>query len=83
MIAATLHLSRRVTALAGNGLTTFTLGLMLASILVRAPAMAASDSQAWVFFSGAIAICAMVLPGISGSFILLLLGMYAPTLQAG
>jgi len=32
--------------------------------------------------AGAIAICAMILPGISGSFILLLLGMYAPILGA-
>jgi len=30
----------------------------------------------FVFISGSIAICAMILPGISGSFILLLLGMY-------
>lgn len=34
------------------------------------------------FGSGALAICAMILPGISGSFILLLLGMYAPVLEA-
>ncbi len=33
-------------------------------------------------FAGAIAICAMILPGISGSFILLLLGMYTPVLVA-
>lgn len=32
--------------------------------------------------AGAIAICAMILPGISGSFILLLLGMYTPILSA-
>jgi len=31
----------------------------------------------YIFFSGALAICAMILPGISGSFILLLLGSYA------
>ncbi len=35
-----------------------------------------------VFASGAIAICAMILPGISGSFILVLLGMYAHVLGA-
>ena len=35
-----------------------------------------------VLLSGAIAICAMILPGISGSFILLLIGMYAPVLGA-
>lgn len=34
------------------------------------------DSLIFVFFSGAIAICAMILPGISGAFILLLLGKY-------
>lgn len=35
-----------------------------------------------VFASGALAICAMILPGISGSFILLLLGMYEPIITA-
>ena len=35
-----------------------------------------------VFLSGFLAICAMILPGISGSFILLLLGMYQPILAA-
>ena len=35
-----------------------------------------------VFGAGALAICAMILPGISGSFILLLLGMYEPVIQA-
>ncbi len=34
------------------------------------------------FFAGAIAICAMILPGISGSFILLIFGMYAPIMLA-
>jgi putative membrane protein len=32
--------------------------------------------------AGALAICAMILPGISGSFILLMIGMYAPVLDA-
>ncbi len=35
-----------------------------------------------VLFAGSIAICAMILPGISGSFILLLIGMYTPVLGA-
>lgn len=34
------------------------------------------------FFTGAIAICAMILPGISGSFIMLMMGMYAGVLAA-
>jgi len=37
----------------------------------------------WAFFgAGAIAICAMILPGISGSFLLLMMGMYATVLKA-
>lgn len=35
-----------------------------------------------LFIAGSIAICAMVLPGISGSFILLLMGMYAHVIGA-
>jgi len=35
-----------------------------------------SDSLVMVFIAGAIAICALILPGISGSFMLLLMGMY-------
>ncbi len=44
----------------------------------------AQTTNAWwfIFFSGALAICAMVLPGISGSFILLLLGKYQFILNA-
>ena len=41
------------------------------------------DTPLWfVFVSGAIAICAMILPGISGSFILLLMGMYSYVLTS-
>ncbi len=35
-----------------------------------------------LFFAGAIAICAMILPGVSGSFMLVLMGMYEPVLSA-
>lgn len=35
-----------------------------------------------ILIAGGIAICAMILPGISGSFILLLIGMYTPVLGA-
>jgi putative membrane protein len=41
-----------------------------------------SDNLLFYFFAGALAICAMILPGISGSFILLLLGAYAPVMDA-
>lgn len=37
---------------------------------------------AYVFVVGAIAICAMILPGISGSTLLLIFGIYAPIMTA-
>ena len=40
-----------------------------------------SESRAFVFLSGAIAICAMILPGISGSYLLLILNKYDYILQ--
>lgn len=44
---------------------------------------AVEDPSLLVFFgAGLIAICAMILPGISGSFLLLMMGMYAPVLAA-
>lgn len=42
-----------------------------------------TNPMPWMFFlAGFIAICAMILPGISGSFLLLLMGMYAPIVAA-
>ena len=44
--------------------------------------IAANHSLIVLFISGMIAICAMILPGISGSFLLLLLGQYKYMLNA-
>lgn len=52
------------------------LGAGLAYYITVASPLQGSQSLIAVFFSGAIAICALMLPGISGSFVLLLLGMY-------
>lgn len=61
----------------------FVVGTGIAVAIGLAPALLAVGSGATVFFfSGMLAICAMILPGISGSFILLLLGMYQPVLEA-
>jgi putative membrane protein len=41
-----------------------------------------ANTMWFIFLSGVIAICAMILPGVSGSFILLILGVYYPMLEA-
>ncbi len=60
----------------------FTLGVALAVVIDTLPPSGFLAGLPGLFFAGAIAICAMILPGISGSFILVLLGMYAPVLAA-
>ena len=52
------------------------LGAIIAFFLTGATPATTPDNYLFVFLSGAIAICAMILPGISGSFILLILGKY-------
>ena len=62
-----------ISLLVGVGIAAF--------ICVASPAQT-PDALWFIFLSGAIAICAMILPGISGSFILLLLGKYAFVMTA-
>ena len=57
-------------------------GFIAAYIFVSLNPIAANHSLPVIFISGLIAICAMILPGISGSFLLLLLGQYEYMLNA-
>ena len=60
-----------------------TLGAAASFVLTGLPVLAgASDSLWWVAPAAAVAVCALVLPGVSGSFLLVTLGMYEPTLSA-
>lgn len=52
------------------------LGIIIAYCITIISPAEANTSYLFILISGAIAICAMILPGISGSFILVLLGMY-------
>lgn len=58
------------------------IGAAIAFYITILPPMENPNALWFVFLSGAIAICAMILPGISGSFILLLLGSYEMVLGA-
>ena len=66
--------------------TDYLLGLIAAAIsflLVSLPRQEVTDpALALVFLAAAVAVCALVLPGVSGSFLLLAIGFYAPTIAA-
>ena len=63
-------------------LVSFVLGAVIAFMITIAPPVQMNDNIFYVFMSGAIAVCAMILPGISGSFILLLMGSYSTVIFA-
>ncbi len=58
------------------------IGTIVAYLITTLTKSQDSSNLAYIFLCGAIAICAMILPGISGSFILLLMGAYATILGA-
>jgi putative membrane protein len=85
LIAASLIVPIRLSG-ARWGLVDYALALLAALAafaLTSIPrAMDADPGFFVIVASAALAVCALVLPGISGSYLLLALGMYAPTLAA-
>ena len=57
-------------------------GCAVAGFITSLPPLVQSAHPAFLVAAGMLAICAMLLPGISGSFLLLILGAYAPVLLA-
>lgn len=66
----------------GAELGLFALGAVGGLLLTSLPSTSLEPSPWVVAPAAAIAVCALVLPGVSGSFLLLSVGLYQPTLQA-
>ena len=82
IIASALMVAREVSRWSALSVVTMIVGIVLSYwITVVSPATTPNDWW-FVMLSGAIAICAMILPGISGAFILLLLGKYMFIMEA-
>lgn len=82
VLASIVYLFRQMSQWRLHEYIAITAGSVLALLIVSLrPAQLPGD---WwmLMFAGAIAICAMILPGISGSFILLLMGMYKVFIEA-
>lgn len=82
IIASAYILLKKIPKLQIKHIAFVILGGVLAYIFVSLNPIAANHSLPVIFISGLIAICAMILPGISGSFLLLLLGQYEYMLTA-
>ena len=82
IIASSYVLYRQMDELTLKHLVFTIIGAVLAYIFVSLNPIAMNHTLPILFMSGLIAICAMILPGISGSFLLLLLGQYEYMLNA-
>lgn len=82
VLASTFIVLKRVVRWDLSDKLSFVIAATITYFIVGMIPIETPNNLPFIFLSGAIAICAMILPGISGSFILLLLGKYQQILSA-
>lgn len=82
IIGSVYLVARKITRWNLQAFIALLLGTIISYYITIMPPSDNVDSLVYIFFCGMLAICAMILPGISGSFVLLLLGAYATVLGA-
>ncbi|MDA0912295.1 MAG: DUF368 domain-containing protein [Bacteroidetes bacterium] len=83
LIAASVPIIwREVTHWKVHAIAIFLVGVAITFSISLLPPASSDLSPMYLFVCGCLAACAMILPGISGSFILLLLGAYSTIIQA-
>ena len=76
IVGSVIYLLRQYRFSRWQELVLFVGGVVIAWGISIAPSVQLEGSLITMFFAGCIALCAMILPGISGPFILMLLGLY-------
>lgn len=82
ILASAIYILKGLDKWSIQNIISLIIGVGIAAFICVASPAQTPDALWFIFLSGAIAICAMILPGISGSFILLLLGKYAFVMTA-
>jgi len=82
ILASAGIVSNYVKAIDGRHILSGLAGFIFVFLLIGVDEIDGNHSAPVIFVSGAIAICAMILPGISGSLILLIIGQYDFMLEA-
>jgi putative membrane protein len=82
IVASSYVVSRKITHWEYSKIVALVGGIGIAFYITSVTPTTTTDSSWFIILSGAFASCAMILPGISGSFILLLLGKYEFALHA-
>lgn len=82
ILVSGLHMIRQVDRWHAGTIAMLLIGMVIAYAVGVLSPTSLEPEPLTLFFAGAIAICAMILPGISGSFILLMMGLYGPVIDA-
>lgn len=82
ILVSVYHMLKQVEQRTLSRFLCLVLGVVFAYTITVLQPLQMDPTHLNIFLAGMIAICAMILPGISGSFILLILGMYGPVLGA-
>ena len=82
VLASIIYIGRQLEKWSFGVFLCLLIGTAAAYTVTILPPFGNSEEPWYLFICGMIAICAMILPGISGSFILLLLGAYQPVIEA-
>ena len=82
VIASTWVMSRQMTSFGLNLLLLVFIGAVTGIVITGVVPIALPPTPLFLFLGGALAVCAWILPGISGSFILLILGLYGIVIEA-
>lgn len=82
VLASVFFVGKEITKWNVASIIALVLGASVAFYITTLPPNENIDSLPFMFISGALAVCAMILPGISGAFILVLLGSYKTILGA-
>ncbi len=83
VLASIIYVGKQITKWNFASFLSLIIGAVVAYLITQIqPAAGTSPTVFYLILSGSLAICAMILPGISGSFILVLLGMYQVALTA-
>jgi putative membrane protein len=82
ILASALVLRKEIGKLDVRTVIWLIVGAIIAFVITIVSPRDGSDSYIYLFFCGILAISALMLPGISGSFVLLLLGMYTVVITA-
>ena len=81
VLASIFYIGKQITKWNILGIALLLGATVLSYFITIAEPFASPDSHIYLFFCGFVAIIAMILPGVSGAFILLLLGAYGTAIN--